>query len=285
MMKAKNITVIGAGTMGHGIALTAAGAGMHAILFDIAEAPVQRGYANCVAFLDKGIARGKSSEQDKAEVLGRLRTSTDLAAAVAEADWVIEAIPERIELKLDLFADLDRLAPAHAILASNTSSCSVTAMAEATERPQQVVGAHFFNPVPLMKLLELIRTEYTSAATIEAAEAFAEQLGKTSVVIADSPGFATSRLGIVIGLEAMRMVEQGVASAADIDTAMELGYRFPMGPLKLTDLVGLDVRMHIGEYLAGELGNEAFRPPKLMRDMVADGRLGKKSGHGFYEWE
>jgi len=283
-MKMQNITVIGAGTMGHGIALTAARAGLNATLFDIAEAPVEAGYSKCVAFLDKGIARGKGSEEQKTETLARLSTSTDLAAAVAEADWVIEAIPERIDLKLSLFADLDRYAPAHAILASNTSSCSVTAMAEATQRPEQVVGAHFFNPVPLMKLLELIRTQYTSEATVAAAQAFAERLGKTSVVIKDSPGFATSRLGIVIGLEAMRMVEQGVASAADIDTAMELGYRFPMGPLKLTDLVGLDVRLGIADSIFAATGSPVFEAPELLRTMVAQGKLGKKAGAGFYDY-
>jgi 3-hydroxybutyryl-CoA dehydrogenase len=283
-MKMQNITVIGAGTMGHGIALTAARAGLNVTLFDVAKAPVDAGYAKCVAFLDKGIARGKGSEQQKTETLARLLTSTDLAAAVADADWVIEAIPERIDLKLSLFANLDRYAPAHAILASNTSSCSVTAMAEATKRPDQVVGAHFFNPVPLMKLLELIRTQYTSEATVAAAQAFAERLGKTSVVIKDSPGFATSRLGIVIGLEAMRMVEQGVASAADIDTAMELGYRFPMGPLKLTDLVGLDVRLGIADSIFAATGSPVFEAPKLLRTMVAQGKLGKKSGTGFYDY-
>ncbi|HEV2131623.1 MAG TPA: 3-hydroxyacyl-CoA dehydrogenase family protein, partial [Longimicrobiaceae bacterium] len=197
----------------------------------------------------------------------------------------IEAVPERMELKHQVFSELERSAPAHSILASNTSSLSISRIAEATRRPERVVGLHFFNPVHIMKLLEVVRGRETSQETLDASLEFARRIGKEPIVVTDTPGFASSRLGVVLGLEAMRMVEQGVASPQDIDKAMELGYNHPMGPLRLTDLVGLDVRLGIAEYLHGELGGEQYRPPEILRRMVEEGRLGKKSGRGFYEWE
>jgi 3-hydroxybutyryl-CoA dehydrogenase len=217
--------------------------------------------------------------------MSRLRRGENLSDAVCTAQMVIEAIPERMEAKTSLFANLNGLAPQEAILATNTSSLSVTRIAAATQRADQVVGLHFFNPVHIMKLLEVVRGEGTSDETVEAALAFARALGKEPIVVTDSPGFASSRLGVCLGLEAMRMVEEGVATPADIDKAMELGYNHPMGPLKLTDLVGLDVRLGIADYLHEQLGGEQYRAPDLLREMVAAGKLGKKSGEGFYRWE
>jgi 3-hydroxybutyryl-CoA dehydrogenase len=207
-----------------------------------------------------------------------------LEEAVADADLIVEAAPESVELKRSIFARLDAAAPAEALLASNTSSLSVASIAAATATPARVVGMHFFNPVHLMPLVEVVRAADTAAETVERAVAAGRLLGKEPIVVRDSPGFASSRLGLILGLEAMRMVEQQVASPQDIDRAMTLGYRHPMGPLRLTDLVGLDVRLAIAEHLHRELGSEAFRPPQILRRMVEEGRLGKKSGRGFYEW-
>ncbi len=279
------IAVLGAGTMGHGIAHVAALAGAHVRLYDLAEDAVTRGLASVERNLDKGVARGKVEPADRDAALSRLRGTTDLVEAVAGAALVVEAVPEKLELKRSLFASVEpHLAP-DAILATNTSSLSIARIAEAVQRPGQVIGLHFFNPVHIMKLLEIVVHEGTDPAVLEACRAWGAAIGKECITVKDFPGFATSRLGVCLGMEAIRMVEQGVASAEDIDTAMVLGYRHPIGPLKLTDLVGVDVRMHIGEYLAKELGNPAFEPPALMRQMVAEGRLGKKSGRGFYDWK
>jgi 3-hydroxybutyryl-CoA dehydrogenase len=213
-----------------------------------------------------------------------LRAIASLDEAVRGADLVIEAVPERIELKIELFAQLDKLTPAHAVLASNTSSLSITEMAAATRRPGQVVGMHFFNPVHRMKLLEIVRALETSDTTLALCGEVGRRMGKECVTVRESPGFVTSRINAMIGNEAFYMLQEGVASAADIDKAMELGYNHPMGPLRLTDLVGLDVRLGIAEYLASTLGPR-FEPPQLLRDMVAQGKLGKKTGEGFYRWD
>jgi 3-hydroxybutyryl-CoA dehydrogenase len=282
-MTIQRISVLGAGTMGHGIAQVAAQAGFDTTLYDIEQSLVVAGLGRVAANLEKGVARGKVTADVKTSTLGMLGGTTDLAVAAA-ADLVIEAVPERLELKRGIFRDLDTHAPDGCIFASNTSSLSIADIAAATDRPGQVLGMHFFNPVHIMALLEIVVHDGTDADTLTSARAVAEAMGKTSIVVKDVPGFATSRLGLVIGLEAMRMVEQGVASAEDIDTAMELGYRHPMGPLRLTDLVGLDVRLGIAEYLHEQLGSEAFKPPAILREMVAAGKLGKKSGHGFYDW-
>jgi len=284
-MDIQNVLVIGAGTMGHGIAHVAAASGCKAFLYDVDADAVQRGLAKVKANLQKGVDRGKVTQEAMDAALANLAAApADLAEAGAGMDLVVEAVPERMELKQAIFSTLGAACPAHAILATNTSSLPVTEIASHSGRPERVIGMHFFNPVHLMKLLEIVRTEQTSDEVVAATQAIGERFGKTCVVVKDSPGFATSRLGLALGLEAIRMVEEGVASAQDIDTALELGYRHPMGPLKLTDLVGLDVRLGIAEHLANVLDDRRFAPPQLLRDMVAAGKLGKKSGQGFYDW-
>jgi 3-hydroxybutyryl-CoA dehydrogenase len=285
MRQLQRVGVLGAGTMGGGIAQVTAMAGYEVLLFDADDAQVEKGLRRIRDTLGKGVERGKVEPEMRAAALERLRAAGSLAQAAEAADLVIEAVPERLELKAEIFGEVDAIAPPHAILASNTSSLSISRIAAATGRAPQVVGLHFFNPVHLMKLLEVVRGPETSDDTLAASLEFARRIGKEPIVVTDTPGFASSRLGIVLGLEAMRMVEQEVASPADIDRAMELGYNHPMGPLRLTDLVGLDVRLGIAEYLHRELGGEQYRPPELLRRMVAEGRLGKKSGEGFYVWE
>lgn len=283
-MDIRRVAVIGAGTMGHGIAHVAAQAGMDVALFDSFDGAAGKGLSKIRENLEKGVARGKLSGTDRDSALARIRVETSMDAAACEADLVIEAVVESLGVKTALFAELDRLTPSTAILATNTSSLSVSSIAAATSRADRVIGMHFFNPVHIMKLLEIVVHDAVSDATRAAALDVARAFGKEPIVVRDVPGFASSRLGICIGLEAMRMVEQNVASAEDIDKAMELGYNHPMGPLRLTDLVGLDVRLSIAEYLHRELGAESFRPPEILKRMVADGKLGKKSGQGFYKW-
>lgn len=284
MTKLERVTVIGAGTMGAGIAQTAAQAGCRVHLHDVEDGAVERGMQSIRAMLDKGVEKQKVTPEARAETLQRIDATTSLPQAVAQAQLVIEAVPEDLGLKARVFAEVVTACPGDTILASNTSSLSIGALAGTTDRPARVLGMHFFNPVPIMKLLEIVVGPQTAPETVAAAKALGEAMGKTVIQVKDAPGFATSRLGIVLGMEAIRMVEQGVASAADIDTAMTLGYGHPMGPLRLTDLVGLDVRLAIATYLHETLGTETFRPPDLLRRMVADGQLGKKSGRGFYEW-
>lgn len=278
------VAVLGAGTMGNGIAQVCAMAGYAVALSDPQPDALERAVNTIRGNLEKGVDRGKVSLETRDRALQGLRKARNVADAVGTADLVIEAAPESMDLKTAIFRDLDRLAPAHSVLATNTSSLSVSRIAQATGRPGSVIGLHFFNPVHIMKLLEVVRGRETSPETLDACLAFARRIGKEPIVVTDTPGFASSRLGVVLGLEAMRMVEQGVASPQDIDKAMELGYNHPMGPLKLTDLVGLDVRLGIAEYLHGEMGGEQYRAPELLRRMVADGKLGKKSGQGFYDW-
>ncbi|HEX5726601.1 MAG TPA: 3-hydroxyacyl-CoA dehydrogenase family protein [Longimicrobiaceae bacterium] len=279
------VAVIGAGTMGHGIAQVCAMAGCRVSIFDPQPGAAERGVEKVRENLDKGVERGKVTPEQRGMALGQLGRAATLRDAVAGADLVIEAAPEAMELKRQIFTEVAGAAPGHAILATNTSSLSVSRIAEAAGAPERVIGLHFFNPVHLMKLLEVVRGQGTAQETVDASLAFARRIGKEPIVVTDTPGFASSRLGVVLGLEAMRMVEQGVASPQDIDRAMELGYNHPMGPLRLTDVVGLDVRLGIAEYLHAELGGEQYRPPELLRRMVAEGKLGKKSGQGFYAWE
>jgi 3-hydroxybutyryl-CoA dehydrogenase len=283
-MTITHIAVIGAGTMGHGIAHVAAGAGYKVALYDIQQEFVDRGLKNIAQNLDKGIEKGKTTPEQKAATLGNIAGTTDLARAASGAQLVIEAIPEKIELKQDLYAKLEGICGKDTVFGSNTSSLSIARLAAASKRPDRFLGMHFFNPVHIMKLLELVVTDQTSPETLATAQAVGARLGKDCIVVKDFPGFATSRLGVCLGLEAIRMVEQGVASAQDIDKAMELGYAHPMGPLKLTDVVGLDVRLNIADYLHQELRSEVFKAPGLMRKMVAENRLGKKTGQGFYKW-
>lgn len=278
------IVVVGAGTMGHGIAQVAAQAGYRVALVDTQREYVERGLQRIAANLEQGVTRGKLESAARDAALARISGGTDVAGAAGEARLCIEAVPERMELKTEVLAQLERGAPEDAVLASNTSSLSITELQRAMVRSARVVGLHFFNPVHINPLVEVVRGADTSATVMERALEFVARIGKEAVVVNDSPGFATSRLGVLLGLEAMRMVEQGVATAADIDRAMELGYRHPMGPLRLTDLVGLDVRLDIARYLFDKLGESQFRPPRILEQMVAEGRLGQKTGRGFYEW-
>jgi 3-hydroxybutyryl-CoA dehydrogenase len=279
----KTIAIIGAGTMGHGIAHVCAVMGAEVRVYDAMHGAARAGIDKITKNLAKGVELGKVTAAARDAALARLSAVDTIAAAVAGADCVIEAVPERMDLKREIFEAIDRDAPAHALLATNTSSLPIADIAAAVADPSRVVGMHFFNPVHVMKLVEVVRHPRASDAAVALAVALSEKLGKTPITVTDSPGFASSRLGLVIGLEAMRMVEQNVASPADIDTAMKLGYGHPMGPLELTDLVGLDVRLGIAEYLTGALG-PAFTPPQVLRDKVAAGKLGKKTGEGFYRW-
>lgn len=283
-MAISNVTVIGAGTMGHGIAHVAAQAGFRVALYDIEQAFVDRGIASITKNLDKGIEKGKVTAEQKAATLANITGTVDLSTAAKDAHLVIEAVPEKLELKQELYRKLEAICAPECIFGSNTSSLSIDRLAAATQRAERFIGTHFFNPVHIMKLLEIVVGPHTSEATLVAVNAFGDKLGKDCIVVKDFPGFATSRLGVCLGLEAIRMVEQGVASAEDIDKAMTLGYAHPMGPLRLTDLVGLDVRLNIADYLHTELQSEVFKAPELMRRMVAEGKLGKKSGQGFYKW-
>ena len=279
----QTIAVIGAGTMGHGIAQVAALAGFKVLLSDVDRESLARGVTAIEGNLAKGMKLGKLTEDDRDRALQHIRGTTNLKECAA-ADLIIEATPEKLDLKKDVLRQLESASDNPFIFASNTSSLSITEIASSSKRPEAVIGMHFFNPVHIMRLLEIVVGQKTSAATIDVVTVVGQKLRKEPIVVRDVPGFASSRLGVVLGLEAMRMFEQGVASAQDIDTAMELGYNHPMGPLKLTDLVGLDVRLNIAEYLHRELGSEAFNPPEVLRRMVSEGKLGKKTGQGFYDW-
>lgn len=283
VLDVQRVCVIGAGTMGTGIAQVAARAGYRTELYDVAPGAAQKAIGRIGDSLARAVEKGRCSAEERTQALALLAAASDHDASVAAADLIIEAAPEDLELKKELFAKLSKAARPEAILASNTSSLPVTEIASAARGPERVVGLHFFNPVPAMKLLEIIQGERTHPMVVTAARAVGARLGKEVVVVRDAPGFATSRLGVCIALEAMRMVEEGVASAEEIDRAIELGYGHPMGPLKLTDQVGLDVRLAIAEHLTAELG-ERFRPPQILRRMVRAGKLGKKSGEGFYRY-
>jgi 3-hydroxybutyryl-CoA dehydrogenase len=279
----RNISILGSGTMGRGIAYLSAVSGFDTVIFDVDAGALDAAKASIDSTLRKGIEKNKVSEVQAREAIERVQLVPDLEPAVSGADLIIEAVPESFDLKKDLFAQADLFCGPETILSSNTSSISISKLASTVERRDRFVGMHFFNPPHVMKLIEIVRGERTSDETIEQIRGVAERMGKTPIVVRDSPGFATSRLGVAIGLEAIRMLEEGVASAEDIDRAMELGYNHPMGPLRLTDLVGLDVRLGIAEYLASTLG-ERFEPPQLLRDLVEQGKLGKKTGEGFYRW-
>lgn len=281
----REVAVIGAGTMGHGIAYVAAHAGYDVALTDADAATLGRGIERIGDAFETAIQRGKTDVAARDAALGRLRAAATITSAVSAADLVIEAVPERLDLKRAIFEEIERNAPPHVLFASNTSSLSIAEIATVLSDRARFIGLHFFNPVPVMRLVEIVRGPDTADHVVSAARSFAESLGKTPIVVGDSPGFATSRLGVVLGLEAIRMLEQGVATAEDVDRAMELGYNHPMGPLKLTDVVGLDVRLAIAEHLHATLGDDTYRPPELLRRMVTQGKLGKKSGQGFYKWE
>ena len=278
------VAVIGAGTMGAGIAQAAATAGWPTTLTDSRPEALQGAVDRIARTLDGAVQRGKLDAAARDAILGRLQTAPGIRAACEGADLVVEAVLEDLDVKRDVMSQASDWALPSALLATNTSSISIADIAADLPRPERLIGMHFFNPVHLMKLVEIVTHDATDDAARADALAVVQAMGKEPIVVRDSPGFASSRLGIALGLEAMRMLEEGVASAADIDRAMELGYNHPMGPLKLTDLVGLDVRLRIADYLHQALGAERFAPPAILRRLVAEGKLGKKSGHGFYDW-
>ncbi len=280
----RRVAVIGAGTMGAGIAQVSAMAGWWTVLSDVRPEALPAARETIAAQLAGAVDRKKITQELRDAALERLTTADTVAEACTGVDLVIEAVVEDLEVKRAVMAAAAPVVNDGAILASNTSSLSLAAIAEGLPHPEQCLGLHFFNPVHIMKLVEIVVHDRVEEAARTKAVAIVEAMGKEPIVVKDSPGFASSRLGITLGMEAIRMVEEGVASPGDIDKAMELGYKHPMGPLRLTDLVGLDVRLKIADYLHATLGGAHFQPPQLLRDMVAEGKLGKKSGHGFYDW-
>jgi 3-hydroxybutyryl-CoA dehydrogenase len=282
-MTINTIAVIGAGTMGRGIAYAAALGGYRTILEDVSPAVLEQGLAYIRQTLEEGIARGKVTPEQKDKALARISSASAVEDACRQAELLIEAVPEEMETKLEIFTLFDKFAKPGAIFASNTSSLSVTEMAAITFRPENCIGMHFFNPVPKMKLLEIVKALETSEDTLRSCIEVGRQMGKEVVVVNESPGFITSRMNALIGNEAFSMLQEGIASAEDIDKALKLGLNHPMGPFELVDLVGLDVRLNILEYLHKTLG-EKYRPCPLLAQYVKAGRLGRKSGRGVYEY-
>jgi 3-hydroxybutyryl-CoA dehydrogenase len=282
-MPIRTLAVLGAGTMGHGIAHAAIAGGYVTRLYDVNDAAVARGTASVEAILRKSVELGKAAAGDAESMLRRLTATSSLAEALQDADFVIEAAPERIDLKLALFAQIEQHAPAAAVIASNTSALSITEMAGSLKQPSRAAGMHFFNPVHRMKLVEIVRALETAPATLAAIEEVARAMGKETVLVRESPGFITTRVNASIGNEAFYMLMEGVASARDIDKALKLGLNHPMGPFELVDLVGLDTRLSILEYLHRSLG-EKYRPCPLLAQYVKAGRLGRKVGKGVYEY-
>lgn len=283
-MDINNVAVIGAGTMGAGIAQICAQRGWNTRLFDTYESSLKNAIININTFWNKGVSLGKNDKEQVNKWSNNLEIYTDISKAVFAADLVIEAVPEKMSLKKEIFLKLDKLTTAETLLATNTSSLSISEIANVTNNPGRVIGMHFFNPVPIMKLLEIIRHDKCTEKTIRAAESIGSELGKTTILVNDFPGFATSRLGVVLGNEAIRMLSEGVASASDIDTAMMLGYKHPIGPLELTDLVGLDVRRDILNNLAESFSDDSYLPHPLLNKLVNDGELGSKTSIGIYDW-
>jgi len=281
----RRIAVIGSGTMGNGIAHVAALAGLEVVLYDIAEEALARGTANIARNMDRQLRSGRLEADEKTAAVSRIQATDDLARAVSDADLAVEAVPEDASLKYRLFAELDRLAPPGAILASNTSSISITTMGARTARPDRVIGMHFMNPVPVMRLVEVVRGLRTSEETVRAGGELATRLGKTPVEVNDSPGFVSNRILMPMINEAIFALTEGVAEAEAIDAVMRMGMNHPMGPLALADLIGLDTCLGILEVLHRELGDDRYRPAPLLRKYVAAGWLGRKSGRGFYSHE
>ena len=270
--------------MGAGIAQVCAQAGWKTNLFDAFPDGLDKGMKAIDAFWEKGIARGKTTLEQKKMWATNLHAYQDLSAAVKDVDLVIEAVPENLQLKTKIFHTLGSETKEDCILGTNTSSLSIADIAAASGRPEKVIGMHFFNPVPIMKLLELVKHDQCSKETIDVAKEFGDAINKTTILVNDVPGFATSRLGVVLGNEAIKMLADGVASAKDIDTAMVLGYKHPMGPLELTDLVGLDVRRDILKNLQDSFDDDSYAPHPLLEKLVSENRLGKKTGMGIYDW-
>ena len=282
-MKIRQIAVLGAGTMGHGIAHAAMGGGFETRMYDVSDTSLQKGVASIESIIRKGVELGKVASTDGDAMRRRLTTTTNIADALNGVDLVIEAAPEKIDLKLSLMAEIDRHAPDHAIIATNTSALSITEMAGATKNPSRVSGMHFFNPVHRMKLIEIVRALESSPESLQVIEDVSRQMGKETVLVRESPGFITTRVNASIGNEAFYMLMEGVASARDIDKALKLGLNHPMGPFELVDLVGLDTRLSILEYLHRSMG-EKYRPCPLLTQYVKAGRLGRKVGRGVYEY-
>ncbi len=283
MIEIQRIAVLGAGTMGHGIAHGAIAAGYDTRMFDVSTSALEKGRSAIEGIVRKGVELGKVAPGDADSMLRRLGTTSDPAEALSEADLVIEAAPERIDLKLQLFAEIQRLAPARALIASNTSALSITEMAATLTNPARVAGMHFFNPVHKMKLIEIVQALESGPETLQAIEAVSRRMGKETVLVRESPGFITTRVNASLGNEAFFMLMEGVASARDIDKALKLGLNHPMGPFELVDLVGLDTRLSILEYLHRTMG-EKYRPCPLLVQYVKAGRLGRKVGRGVYEY-
>ena len=283
MSHIRTITVLGAGTMGHGIAHAAIAAGYDTRMFDVAPAALEKGRRAIEAIVQKGVELGKVPAGDAEVMLRRLSDTPDLAEALGETDLVIEAAPEQIDLKLRLFAEIQRLAPVNAVIATNTSALSITEMAATLSIPARAAGMHFFNPVHKMKLIEVVQALETAPATLETIAAVAARMGKETVLVRESPGFITTRVNASLGNEAFYMLMEGVASARDIDKALKLGLNHPMGPFELVDLVGLDTRLSILQYLHRSMG-EKYRPCPLLVQYVNAGRLGRKAGKGVYEY-
>jgi len=283
-MEIKTIGVIGAGTMGRGIAYAASLGGYRTVLEDVMPENLAKSRAWITKALEEGVLRGKVTAGDSEAALRRIETVSSVEAACREADFLIEAVPEEMELKLELFTLFDKFARPHAVLASNTSSLSIAEMAEMTFRPELCVGMHFFNPVPKMRLIEIVRAPKTSEETVSTCREVGLRMGKEVVVVKESPGFITSRVNALIGNEAFAMLAEGLASAEDIDKAVKLGLNHPMGPFEMVDLVGLDVRLKILEYLHATLG-EKYRPSPLLKKLVKEGRLGRKAGRGVYDYQ
>jgi len=284
MSDIQQITVLGSGTMGLGIAHVSALAGYETRLFDISAEALERARATIHGNLDKGVARGKVEGAAAAAAKERIGLETEIAPAVAAADLVIEAVPESLDLKIRIFKEVVASCPAGALLTSNTSGLSISEMAAATDRPERFAGMHFFNPVHIMRLIELVRGSKTSEETLETLREVGQRMGKELVTVNESPGFVTSRINALIGNEAFRMLEARVASPEDIDKALKLGLNHPMGPFEMVDLVGLDIRLSILDFLHATLG-ETYRPTQLMRDYVDAGRLGRKTGRGVYRYD